>query len=85
MSIKPIFLLGLTATVSQAVLNDLKAEFENDGSGIKSLPSMDREELIFHRIPVADDKERENQILKIFEENQGQYEAEGMPELTSMK
>ncbi len=68
-------LLGLTATASQAVLNDLKAEFEIDGSGIKALQSMDREELIFHRITVASDFERDKNIFEIIRQNDGTYKA----------
>ncbi len=70
-------LLGLTATASQAVLNDLKAEFDDDGSGIKALQSMDREELIFHRITVKSDAERDAKIFEIIKENDGTYEAGG--------
>lgn len=72
-----VCLLGLTATASQAVLDDLKAEFENDGSGIKALPSMDREELVFERIFVPNDIERNKKIVEIIEKNRGTYEADG--------
>lgn len=43
-------LLGLTATASQIVLEDIKNEFGNDGSGVKALPSMNRDELVFKRM-----------------------------------
>lgn len=66
-------LLGLTATASQAVLNDLKAEFENDGSGIKALQSMDRKELNYQRIIVSSDVERSKIIRKIAQENDDIY------------
>lgn len=66
-------LLGLTATASQAVLNDLKAEFDNDGSGIKALTSMDRPELIFKRIKVKDNNERETIIKRLVNKHQGTY------------
>lgn len=66
-------LLGLTATASQAVLEDLKAEFDNDGSGIKALQSMDRDELTFTRLTVENNHERDEEILKIIRENDGTY------------
>lgn len=53
-------LLGLTATASQAVLEDLKVEFEDDGSGVKALTSMDRPELKFIRKTIHSNKERED-------------------------
>ena len=71
-------LLGLTATASQAVLEDLKAEFGNDGSGIKALQSMDRDELVFHRLTVTSNKERDEEILKLIKENDGVYTANGV-------
>lgn len=74
-----VCLLGLTATASQAVLEDLKAEFENDGSGIKALQSMDRDELIFTRLTVKSNAERDAEILKIIRENDGKtYTAGGV-------
>lgn len=66
-------LLGLTATASQAVLEDLKVEFENDGSGIKALPSMERRELIFVREMVRSNSERYALIDKILSENDRIY------------
>lgn len=66
-------LLGLTATASQAVLNDIKAEFENDGRGIKALSSMDRPELEFQRITVKTDFERDKKILELIAQHSGQY------------
>lgn len=71
-------LLGLTATASQAVLEDLKAEFENDGRGIKALQSMDRNELTFTRLTVASNQERNEKILEIIRENDGTYIAGGV-------
>lgn len=71
-------LLGLTATASQAVLNDLKAEFNNDGSGIKALASMERDELIFHRFTVASNDERDSKILEIIHCHDGKYTAGGV-------
>lgn len=71
-------LLGLTATASQAVLNDLKAEFNVDGTGIKALQSMDRKELIFHRTTVKNDTERNAKIIEIIRENDGTYTAGGV-------
>ena len=60
-----VCLLGLTATASQAVLNDLKAEFDIDGTGIKALSSMDRPELQFKRYVVSSYQERERLIGEI--------------------
>lgn len=71
-------LLGLTATASQAVLEDLKAEFDNDGSGIKALQSMDRDELTFTRLTVKSNPERDEEILKIIRENDGTYTGGGV-------
>ena len=68
-----ICLIGLTATASQAVLDDLKAEFDNDGSGVKAVPSMDRQELVFKRIAVASPAERKEAVLKIAADNDGIY------------
>ena len=67
-------LLGLTATASQAVLNDLKVEFENDGSGIKALQSMDRKELNFRRVIIHSNHERKEFIQNVLRENGGTYE-----------
>ena len=66
-------ILGLTATASQAVLNDIKAEFDDDGSGVKALASMDRPELVFKRITFKSDLERESKILEIANEHFGNY------------
>ncbi len=68
-----ICLIGLTATASQAVLDDLKAEFDNDGSGVKALPSMDRAELVFKRIAVSSPQEREEAVIAAAEANDGIY------------
>lgn len=46
-------LVGLTATASQAVLKDLKVEFEIDSSNVKALPSLERKNLSFHVINTA--------------------------------
>lgn len=45
-------LLGLTATASQFVLNDIKNEFEIESTNIKTLSNMNRPELVFHLIRV---------------------------------
>lgn len=66
-------LLGLTATASQAVLEDLKAEFEVDGEAVKALTNMDRPELIFHRITVASETDKHNKIYSIIKENHKSY------------
>ena len=71
-------LLGLTATASQAVLEDLKAEFDNDGRGIKALQSMDRNELTFTRLTVESNHERDEKILEIIRENDGTYTGGGV-------
>ncbi len=66
-------LLGLTATASQAVLEDLKAEFEVDGEAVKALTNMDRPELVFHRANVKTEKEKLEKIYSIIKENHKQY------------
>lgn len=73
-----ICLLGLTATASQQVLEDLKAEFDNDGSGIKTLTSMDRDELEFKRIHIKYPSERFKIIEDIIEEHNKTYESNGV-------
>lgn len=47
-------LVGLTATASQAVLSDLKIELCVDNTGIKALPSLQRENLTMHVIKTKD-------------------------------
>jgi len=66
-------LLGLTATASQAVLEDLKAEFEVDGDAVKALTNMDRPELIFHRANVSTESEKLAKIYSIIKENHRTY------------
>ena len=73
-----ICLFGLTATASQQVLEDLKAEFDNDGSGIKTLTSMDRDELEFKRIYIEYPSERFEIIEDIIEEHNKTYESNGV-------
>lgn len=46
-------LLGLTATASKYVIEDIKNEFGIDVFNIKTISSMDRDELVFHRIDVG--------------------------------
>ena len=69
-----VCLLGLTATASQAVLEDLKNEFENDGSGIRALTSMNRDELVFKRVIAKNNKNSKlkdifNELSTIFGED----------------
>ena len=64
-----ICLIGLTATASQAVLDDIKAEFDNDGSAVKALASMDRNELEFIKYEVQNDDERKEKIIEIILKN----------------
>ena len=66
-------LMGLTATASQAVLEDLKVEFGIDGTGIKALTSMDRPELQYKRIKVYTEEDRKKTILKIAKEYHEDY------------
>mgnify|MGYP002855918098 CR=1 FL=1 len=66
-------LLGLTATASQAVLTDLKAEFGIDGSGVKALTSMDRDELVFRRINFKSNADRDKKILELIGKHTGFY------------
>lgn len=66
-------LLGLTATASQAVLEDLKAEFEVDGEAVKALTNMDRPELIFHRANVDTEADKLSKIYSIIKENHKTY------------
>lgn len=66
-------LLGLTATASQAVLEDLKAEFEVDGDAVKALTNMDRPELIFHREIVDSEADKSAEIYSIIKKNHKSY------------
>ncbi len=66
-------LLGLTATASQAVLEDLKAEFEVDGDAVKALTNMDRPELVFHREIVESEADKLERISSIIKENNKSY------------
>lgn len=54
--------LGLTATASQFVLEDIKKEFEIQAESIKSVASMSRKELTFH-IFKSDHNEKYSQLL----------------------
>ena len=53
-------IIGLTATASQAVLEDLKAEFGIDGSSIRSLPSLERSNLTFRVLKTTEQGKNEN-------------------------
>lgn len=57
-------IIGLTATASQAVLEDLKVEFNIDGSSIRSLPSLERRNLTF-RVLHTTESEKEAELEKI--------------------
>ncbi|MBQ3802948.1 MAG: RecQ family ATP-dependent DNA helicase, partial [Oscillospiraceae bacterium] len=54
-------IIGLTATASQAVLEDLKVEFGIDGSSIRSLPSLERSNLTF-RVLRTTEKEKNEEL-----------------------
>ncbi len=56
-------LVGLTATASQAVLTDLKIEFNIDSINIKALPSLQRENLTMHVIKTNDKRADLNKLL----------------------
>lgn len=65
-------LIGLTATASEFVLTDIRAEF-GDGmplewANVKTRPSMDRPELVFKRYSVADDVSRLRAIHELIKE-----------------
>jgi ATP-dependent DNA helicase RecQ len=66
-------ILGLTATASQAVLEDLKAEFGVDGSAVKALTDMDRPELNYHRIKVNRQPDKAEIIYSIIKDNDHKY------------
>ncbi len=72
--------LGLTATASQFVLEDLKREFEINAESIKSVSSMSRKELTFHVLK-SDRSAKYNillQLLKCFKEKNGEvFELKG--------
>lgn len=55
-----VTLVGLTATASQAVLKDLKLEFNIDSSNVKALPSLERKNLSFHVINTKKESSTEN-------------------------
>ncbi len=60
-------LVGLTATASQAVLKDLKIEFNIDDQGIKALPSLQRENLTMH---VVVTRNKEEALKKLLEDHE---------------
>lgn len=66
-------LLGLTATASKFVLEDLKKEFNIDSSNIKSLTSMDRKELNFYLVKVYKHSKYEEleEVLKVINKKHG--------------
>ncbi len=57
-------LLGLTATASQAVLEDLRVEFQIGGESIRALPSLERENLNFEVINTEQSEEDLYSILR---------------------
>lgn len=59
-----VFLLGLTATASRFVLEDLKKEFEIDTDSIKTVSSMRRDNLYFQIIE-SPDSEKYNYLKSI--------------------
>lgn len=75
-----VSILGLTATASQAVLNDLKAEFEITDNDVKALISMDRPELVFKRRSDQDFSQKTKQIEKIISELEDIFEVEDLLE-----
>lgn len=66
--------LGLTATASQFVLEDLKREFEINAESIKSVSSMSRKELTFHILKSDYSVKYAQllQLLKSFKEKNGE-------------
>lgn len=62
-------LLGLTATASEFVLADIRAEFGDakplEWTNVKTKPSMDRPELVFNRIRIRDESERKTVIREL--------------------
>ncbi|MFA5528236.1 MAG: RecQ family ATP-dependent DNA helicase [Peptostreptococcales bacterium] len=67
-----IKLLGLTATASQFVLNDLQKEFEIDAINIKTTTNMNREELVFHVITI-DERSKYEELKLLLEEIDRKY------------
>lgn len=68
-----IKLLGLTATASQAVLNDLKVEFRVNSDAVVALASMDRPELEFKHIRTRSFEEKIKRIDDIISQQPLQY------------
>ena len=71
---KDMVLLGLTATASQAVLSDLKAEFGCDNSAVKAISNMDRPELDFVRIHLKNPTDKVKKIAEIINDNNRNYQ-----------
>ncbi len=65
-------LLGLTATASQFVLNDLQKEFEIDSLNIKTTTKMNRDELTFHVVKI-DEKNKYEELKFLLEEINKKY------------
>lgn len=66
-------LLGLTATASQAVLEDLKNEFNIESFDIKALSSMNRDELVFLRKKAERGKKKIDLLDDVFLELEKYY------------
>lgn len=69
--------MGLTATASQVVLDDLKAEMAVNSEDVKALASMDRSELEFKKIIVSSNNERNEVLKEIVEKGKQQYLSKG--------
>lgn len=59
-------IVGLTATATQDVLNDLKAEFGVDGTAIRSLPTLERSNLTFR---VINTNNKMSELIKILKQH----------------
>ena len=69
-------LLGLTATASQSVLEDLKNEVQITSENIKAITSMDRNELVFKRIIVNNLSDKCEKIESIIQDLNSIYKTD---------
>ena len=66
---RDVTLLGLTGTASQAVLDDIKSNFDD----VKAFTLINRDDFEFRRMIFRSDSEREDSILKIARQQVGTY------------
>ena len=72
----PAVLVGLTATASQNVLDDLKVEFNIGSYGIRAMPTLERENLSFEVVKVNNDNKKDQLYRILSDKNYGKPDVE---------